>query len=210
MAPRTVSQGLRALVTLSCCLLAACRTVAGPEHAVEEYARALQEDRLDDAYALTSADSREHTSREAFLARYEDPKKRGERAEALLAAAASLRACGSGVEAVREGERWVVRELPSEDGARQALGQFLDASEKGDFATAYRLLSASWRSRYTPERLARDFGLEPLARERLARARVALAGPVILEDGAARFPLGEGKAVRLVREGGAYRVAALE
>jgi hypothetical protein len=191
-------------------LLAGCRTPAGPEHALQAYARALEENRLDEAYALTSSDTRERVTPDAFSARYENPQARVARARVVADAAASLKVCGLDVEAVRDGDRWLVRELPSDDGARQALLQFLDASERGDFPAAYRLLSGAWRSRYTPERLAKDFALEPLAKERLARARAALSGPVVLEDGVATFPIGEGRAVRLVREGGLYRVSALE
>ena len=193
-----------------CALLAACRTVPGPEVALEAYARALKENRLDDAYALTSPDTRAVVSRDAFFARYENPARREARAQVLLSGLDGLRVCAPDVEAVRSGEAWLVRELPSEEAARRVLAEFLDASEKGDFERAYRLLSASLRARYTPERFAKDFAAEPLAKEKLARAREALAGELVLEEGRARFPLGEGKAVQLVREGGTYRVAALE
>ena len=194
----------------ACALLAGCRTVPGPEGVVGQYAQALQENRLDDAYALTSSDTRTSVSRDAFFARYETPARRQARAGVLLGAVASLRVCSPEVEAVREGDAWRVREPPPEEGARQVLSHFLEAADKGDFATAYRLLSSPLRARYTPERLARDFAAEPLARERLARAREALPGPLLVDGADARLSLGEGKAVRLVREGGAFRVAALE
>jgi len=66
------------------------------------------------------------------------------------------------------------------------------------------------RARYTPERLRDDFKREPLADERVRRARLALKGPVRLSASGAEFPLGKDRAVRLVREAGEYRVAAIE
>jgi hypothetical protein len=96
------------------------------------------------------------------------------------------------------------------DQASEVLGRFLAAAELDDFETAYCLLAGPWRAVYTPARLQEDFALEPLARERLQRARAALRqGPRLRGEGA-EFAIGDGKAVRLVREGGAYRVASLE
>jgi hypothetical protein len=97
-----------------------------------------------------------------------------------------------------------------EDAARAALGSFVDAAEQGDFTRAYALLAGPLRARYTPERLESDFRAEPLAKERLARARAALANAPLLDAGGARFPIGDGRAVRLVLEDGAFRVASLE
>ena len=87
------------------------------------------------------------------------------------------------------------------------------ASVEGrDFKAAYLLLAQPWRDRYTPERLEKDFALEPQAKDRVARVRAALGGQVPLEVSreGAKLPLGGGRAVQLVREGGGYKVAALE
>ena len=94
--------------------------------------------------------------------------------------------------------------------AAEVLGAFIAAAEARDFEQAYRLLCGSLRARYTPERLQRDFDSEPLAKERLERARQALRQEAILRGDFAEFPVGAGKAVRLVRENGAFRVASLE
>jgi hypothetical protein len=191
--------------------LVACRTAAGPERTVEDYARALQEGRLDDAFALTSARSRDQLDRKAFDARYQDPAQRAQRAQALLASLADLRARTPEIEATREGDHWRVIEPGADQGPREALRSFLDAAERGDFVAAYQLLATSWRQRYTPARLAADFKAEPLAKERLLRARAALAGSsAVLRESGAEYPIGEGKAVRLVKEAGGFRVAALE
>lgn len=113
-------------------------------------------------------------------------------------------ACRTAPEGVHSSETWRGG-APSE-----VLTRFLDAAESGDFDAAYQMMAGSWRARYTPERLKQDFDREPLARERLARARAALSAPPVARDGGTEFPIGDGKAVRLIREEGAYRVLALE
>ena len=94
--------------------------------------------------------------------------------------------------------------------AGEVLAEFIAASEARDFERAYLLLSGALRVRYTPERLQRDFDAEPLAKERLERARQALRLGATLRGDFAEFPVGAGKAVRLVREEGTFRVASLE
>jgi hypothetical protein len=104
----------------------------------------------------------------------------------------------------------IVEEKPADDAPREALGRFLDAVKADDWDTAWSLLSAPLRARYTPERLRDDFKREPLATERVSRARLALKGPVRVTASGAEFPIGEERAVRLVREAGEYRIAAIE
>ncbi len=100
---------------------------------------------------------------------------------------------------------------PPSEAASQVLAEFIAAAEAGDFRRAYQLLSGEWRARYTPGRLEQDFADEPLARERLERARGALSrGARFVDAEVAEFPIGAGRAVRLVREHGDFRVAALE
>jgi hypothetical protein len=84
--------------------------------------------------------------------------------------------------------------------------------EEGDFERACALLSARWRARTTPARLARDHaGAGPSGREAVARARRAAAGaPLTLDDGTARLALGDGRYALLVAERGAWRVDALD
>src|SRR5262249_50277587 len=101
-------------------------------------------------------------------------------------------------------------ELPGSDGAAEVLARFIKASERGDFKTAYGLLTARWRARYTPDRLAQDFAREPLAKERLARARAALERGPTTHGNEALFPVGNGRAVVVLREEDGYRVASLE
>lgn len=187
-----------------------CKTLGGPDSAALEYARALRENRLDDAYAVTTGAYRARVSRAEFGRKYSDEVLRHERATAIEAAARSLRARSPELEAIRESDGWRVEEVIPSEGPREALARFLDSAERGDFESAYRLLAASWRSKYTPDRLKADFEAEPLARERLVRARAALKEEVVWKGEAAELPVGEGGAVRLMREGGAFKVAAIE
>jgi len=97
-----------------------------------------------------------------------------------------------------------------EDAARAVLTRFLEAVEGEDWTSAWSLLHGPLRTRYTPERLREDFAREPLAAERLRRARLVSEGPVRVTPTEALFPLGEDRAVRLTLEEGAYRIAAIE
>jgi hypothetical protein len=97
--------------------------------------------------------------------------------------------------------------------ARSALGRFVAALEEGRAQEAHALLSARWRAGSSPARLQTDLrGAGPYAVDQLARVRAALAAgaPVEIADGAARVPLGDGRAAALVAEGGGWRVDALE
>lgn len=113
--------------------------------------------------------------------------------------------------ATATGPRAEAPAAPPESPARVALVAFLDAADAGRFEACYRMLSGALRARYTTERLAADFRAAPEgARERLSRARAAAAGTPEIADGRAEFPIGAGKAVRLVREDDRWRVEALE
>jgi len=175
----------------------------------EAYAAALEQGRLSEAYALLDPAQRE--SEDQFRARYATEGLRQQRAAQLRASLqeGGLQVVGTHHSLVNR-DGWRVVEQGAGD-ARQALRGFLEAVEQGDFARAYAQLAGEWRAQYTPERFEADFKAEPLARERLARARAALdANAPAHHAGAVLFPIGGGKAVRLVLEGGAFRVAALE
>ncbi len=195
-------------VLLSLPLLAACATTPRePVSVAEDYARALEEGRLQEAYALTHGDPQGET---AFLDRYSDETTRRERAAAVRAGAAVLEARAPSLTLARSEQGWRVVESRPADVPRAALTRFLDAAESKDWKTAWGLLASPLRARYTPERLREDFEREPLAKERLRRARLALNANVRVGAGEALFPLGEERAVRLVLEDGEYRVAAIE
>ncbi len=148
--------------------------------------------------------------RAAFIARYSDPALRLARSSAILESTPRLRALSPEIEAVRQGDQWRVIDLGGVEGPRESLERFLSATGRGDFEAAFQMLNGSWRSRYTPALLQNDFAAEPGARDRLARARAALGAELVWSGQSAALPLGGGKAVRLVREDGAYKIAALE
>jgi hypothetical protein len=183
----------------------------GPEGVARAYADALEQGQVELAFQLSSG-----VELATFKACYADAKARTARVAEVRAAAGGAPAGGSTLRLAIDHGTWRVQELdPARpaDSARAAevLTQFLDDAEHGDFDAALKRLGPSLRARYSAQRFKDDFEREPLAKERLARARSALQGGawVVLADGA-QLALGGGKAVRLAKEGDAWRVVALE
>lgn len=182
---------------------------AGPDRVALAFAQALEEGELKEAYALTSEAEDGTVSFAQFEARYSDAQTRRPRADAIRASLSALHVDSPGVQ-LAHGKGWRVVDVPGEK-PEVVLARFLDAAAAGDFSTAYGLLASPLRARYTPATLERDYGAEPLAKERLARARFALEHqPPAYRPGAVEFPIAEGRAVRLVPEAGGYKVAAIE
>lgn len=199
---------MKRTVLLSLPLLAACATAPRePVSVAEAYARALDEGRLQDAYALTNGGPEGEV---AFLDRYSDEATRKERASAVRSGTAVLEARAPSVTLAHTAQGWRVVEARLADVPKAALSRFLDTVEARDWQKAWSQLAAPLRARYTPERLRDDFEREPLAKERVRRARLALNANVRVGAGEALFPLGEDRAVVLVLEDGEYRVAAIE
>jgi hypothetical protein len=192
-------------------LLCSCATTASPEHVAARYAEALRDGQLDAAYALLDEGTRPGVAE--FRATYAAAEARRDRADAILKSLAGMRASSGEVELVWQGGDWRVADPSPDVVALKVLKRFLTAVEARDFETVYGCLAQTWRDRYTPARLEKDFALEPQAKDRVARVRAALArkGLVVeVSREGVQFPLGEGRAVRLVREAGDYRIAALE
>ncbi|WP_224249789.1 hypothetical protein [Hyalangium gracile] len=188
-------------------LTAGCATPKGPSVVAEAYAKALEENNLSKAYALTTGLPE---GEPGFRERYADVTARRERAASVRASAADLEARGPNLIVERRQDSWRVVETRPADEAKAVLTRFLNAVEARDWEKAWSLLSGPLRSRYTPERFREDFQREPLAKERMRRARLALRGNVKVTNSDASFPLGADRAVRLVLEEGEYRVAAIE
>ncbi|SES85127.1 hypothetical protein SAMN05443639_101429 [Stigmatella erecta] len=179
----------------------------GPERTAEAYAKALEDNRLPQAYALTTGLPEGEA---AFRGRYTDPAARRERAAAVRAGLPLLEGHAPALRLERRESTWRVVETLPTDEVKATLARFLNAAESTDWEKAWSLLSAPLRARYTPDRLREDYQREPLARERLRRARLALKGEVKVQGTEATLPLGAERAVRLVLEGEEYRVAAIE
>jgi hypothetical protein len=93
------------------------------------------------------------------------------------------------------------------------LGRFTAALQEGRWEEAYALLTARWRARSTPTRLAGDLAASGAAgREAMERVRALLAsGARLAVSGpAASLRVAEGRSARLSLEDGAWRVDALE
>jgi hypothetical protein len=101
----------------------------------------------------------------------------------------------------------------AEGNARAVLDRFSAAVSAGRWDEAYPLLSARWRASATPSRLASDLAASgTVGRDAVERVRALLASgsPVPVDGDVATLPVAGDKAARLVREGGAWRVDALE
>jgi len=163
----------------------------------EVYLAALERDDLDTAWSLTSTRFREGTDRAAFRARLADPAARAAHVSRVRAALA---------ESAPE-----LLDVPPPSGQpAEAVQALVRAARAGDFAEAWRWLAAPERSRYTPERLARDFQAAPGAEQRLSRALAAVERPGESAGAETRWPLPGGGAVRVLLEDGQPRVLALE
>jgi hypothetical protein len=190
-------------------LLVGCAHAQEPGRAAAAFAEALETGRLDEAWAASTG-----LPREAFEARYAAPERRAARATQVRRAL-EARGEGDGVGLLLVRERWRVVEAAglssAVDGPAEALERFVATVEAADWSAAWSQLSSTWRGRYSPERLGKDFDAEPLVRERLARARAAAAhSKATVDSGRASFPIAAGRAVRLVLEAGAWKVDALE
>jgi len=97
-----------------------------------------------------------------------------------------------------------------EDEARALIERFGSATEAGQFADAHSLLSQPLRDRYTPEVLGRDYAADPLGRERVARIKDKRATPLSISGERATLEWAPGRQLRLTREAGSWKIAALE
>lgn len=188
-------------------LLAACVSSETPSDSLQRYAHALREARLDDAYAMLSPAEQAAVSRKDFESRYSSPSQRVARAAQLEQIVGQPLRAGP-IELAFERGGWRVRDTPAS--ASETLQAFVDDVRSNRFAAAYGLLTAGWRARYTPERFQRDFFAEPSSKDKLARAQQALTTSPTFTATGAEFPIGQGRAVRLLLEPGGYRLAALE
>ena len=103
--------------------------------------------------------------------------------------------------------------LPADADPRRVLDRFTAALEAGRYDDAYPLLSARWRSRETPARLAADLaGSGAAGRDAVGRVRALLSAgaPVAVEGDTATLAVGEGRVARLTREPEGWRVESLE
>jgi hypothetical protein len=124
-------------------------------------------------------------------------------AAGLLLAGLLLSACAAAPRAVR----------PAPVEPAEVLERFAGAAEDGRWEEAWALLSARWRARTTPGRLAADWRASgPVGPEAAARVLALLRSGARLAAGPreAVLAVAEGRRARLVSEEGGWRVDALE
>ncbi len=125
------------------------------------------------------------------------------RARVRLAALAALLACAAPAPIP----------APAARDPRAVLDRFSQAVDRERWDEAYPLLSARWRARETPSRLASDLaaaGAEGRDAVRRVRALLASGAPVAVSGEVATLAVGSDRAARLVREADGWRVDALE
>ena len=187
---------MRVLTVLLLLLAAGCSTAPRVSPA-EAYLGALERDDLDTAWSLTSTRFQQQTDRAAYVARMSDPAARA--AHVARMRAALLDAAP---------ELLDVAPLPAQPA--DAVRALVRAARAGDFAVALGWLAAPERSRYTQERLARDFQSAPGTELRLSLALAAVERPGETAGNETRWALPGGGVVRVVIEDGSPRVLALE
>ena len=179
----------------------------GARAAAESYAQALEGDwEKGDSWAVGGGTS-------AWHAFYNDPSNRQAKARDIKAALEGTHDAPALVMEFAQGQWRVVDAGPAtalQTAADAVLLRFLQAAEEGDFQTVWTLLAPSLRARYTPARLKEDFANEPKSPERMGRSKAAANQKWQATAAGAERVLGVGKSVKLVREGDAWRVAALE
>jgi hypothetical protein len=98
----------------------------------------------------------------------------------------------------------------SETEVRATLHSFVDAVEQSDFDGAFRLLDATLKRRYSPERLKADFAIEPRGAALVNRLKQALHQPVQIRGTRASLLVAEGRVATLVRESDEWHVSTLD
>ena len=202
-------------------VLAGCahRPPSGPAATVRAFAAAVRAGRIDDAYALMSADYRRTHDRETFQ------KSLGPEAER---AAAHLSGRPLEVHAeveLADGERLSLVEGPRgwrfahdpldfypQRTPEEALRSFVRAAERKRWDVVLRFIPQRYRSTITAASLKDRWEGDHAAelRRQLEAVRAHLDEPMELAGDEARLPVGERKQAKLVREEGLWKIETLE
>lgn len=193
----------------------------GPREVLTEYARALDEGRLDDAYGLLSAEAQRELPLEAFTRMVtESPDEAREMAAALirpsgppLVTATVTTPSGESLLLVLEDGEWRVDgsaiDLYSQATPEAAIHAFLRAYENGRYDILLRFVPESQAQGLDPARLEKAWrGEQKVEMDRLTQAlRAALPTARFEHLGdRATMAYGAGGTVELVREAGAWKI----
>lgn len=198
----------------------------GPSDTLRAYARALEEGRADDAYALLSGEARRNVSREAFRRMVnESPEEVLEIARALARPASdpvvSATVTAPGGEAlllVFEGGQWKIDgsaiDFYAQTTPRRAVEGFLRAFEQKRYDIVLRFVPEAHREGMDAKMLeaAWSEGEQGEEMQRITSAlRATLSTAVIEEIGdRATMAYGTGGRVELVREHGSWKIEDLD
>jgi hypothetical protein len=207
-------------------LLPACaHQPEGPAVAAAAFGAALAHGDLRGAYALTSAELQHRLPFAAFAAGIKagagEPGALGERlvAEApRIAPRVEIQlALGEQVPLVLEGGRWrvdaPVYELWGQGTPRAALRTFIRAVDERRYDVLLRLIPDRYRAASTADKLRLYWESGARAehnRALLAELRAAVTGPMVESADQAHLPYAADREVRLVREGGEWKIEDLD
>lgn len=194
----------------------------GPSDTLRAYARALEEGRADDAYALLSDEARRSLSREAFRRMVsESPDEVREIARGLarpssdpVVTATVISPKGESLLLVYEGDRWKIDgsaiDFYAQTTPRQAISAFLRAYEHKRYDILLRFVPDAYREGLDAGKLEEAWQAKEQADEmqRITHAiRAALVTSSIEEVGdRASMAYGTGGLVQLVREHGSWKI----
>ncbi len=193
---------------------------AGPVETLRAYVAAVRAGKLDRAYALMSAEYRRTHDRAAFERALGAPAS----VEPLGSARVELQAeailpGGERLPLAREGSTWRIARDPldfyGQRTPEEALRSFARAVEQHRYEVAIRFVPARYRgevtvdalrARWEGERRAELTAQLQAVRDALARGEPIELGP----EEEARLQVGERKQAKLIREGGLWKIQALE
>lgn len=210
----TISSG-----TLGC---QAAISQQGPSDALRAYARALEDGRADDAYALLSDEARRNLSLEAFRRMVtESPDEVREIARSLarpgshpLISATVTSSRGETLLLVYEGGAWKIDatslDIYSQATPRHAIEAFLRAYERKRYDIILRFVPDAHREGLDTEKLQAAWESEEQKSEMLAittSIRASLPTATIEEVGdRASMAYGKSGVVQLIRENGSWKI----
>jgi hypothetical protein len=203
--------------------VAACHPpVEGPEATLDAYLDALAANQLDRAYALLSSDYRKTHDRAAFerAVSASDAQKNAARLKKsahTLALEAELELPdGDKLPLVREDGAWRFQHDPldfyPQSTPAEALRSFVRAVDNHRYEVALRFVPDRYRALLTADKLRERWEGERHSelQGQLQAARAHLGEGLEVSGDEARLTVGERKQVRLVREGGVWKVDSLE
>ena len=216
----------RGLLGLFCllCFASACKSEPPPpptpEATVMAFARALNRGKLDEAYALMSAEYQKRVSLAQWKQRLTDqPQETLELSNALASVRepGEQRATvayddGQQLELRRDGDRWVlvtnVVGFYDQSTPREALRAFVRAMQRKRYDVVMRLIPAADKEGITTERMEQAWSGQD--RESVERMLSALSehldDPIEVVGNRATMPYGEHARVQFVREGEAWKI----